>query len=132
MSQARCADERLRLIFTCCHPALAFDAQVTLTLRTLGGLTTPEIARAFLTSESTMAQRLVRAKNKIRALDMPVLDEVFEMSRGYVLNFSDRTFAEFFYDELGISIDDPCYAQQGESKGKRLRFFITVFRTRPC
>jgi RNA polymerase sigma-70 factor, ECF subfamily len=59
-------DERLRLIFTCCHPALAPEARVALTLRTLGGLTTPEIARAFLVSEPTLAQRLVRAKRKIR------------------------------------------------------------------
>src|SRR5207253_11457303 len=55
-------DERLSLIFTCCHPALSLEAQVGLTLRTLGGLTTPEIARAFLVPEATMAQRLVRAK----------------------------------------------------------------------
>ena len=59
-------DDRLRLIFTCCHPALNLEAQVALTLRTLGGLTTPEIARAFLVPEPTMAQRLVRAKRKIR------------------------------------------------------------------
>ena len=59
-------DERLRLIFTCCHPALAPESRVALTLRTLGGLTTPEIARAFLVSEATLAQRLVRAKRKIR------------------------------------------------------------------
>jgi RNA polymerase sigma-70 factor (ECF subfamily) len=59
-------DDRLRLIFTCCHPALAIEARVALTLRTLGGLSTPEIARAFLTSESAMARRLVRAKAKIR------------------------------------------------------------------
>src|SRR4029453_2735178 len=59
-------DDRLRLIFTCCHPALNLEAQVGLTLRTLGGLSTPEIARAFLVPEATMAQRLVRAKNKIR------------------------------------------------------------------
>jgi RNA polymerase sigma-70 factor (ECF subfamily) len=59
-------DERLRLIFTCCHPALAPEARVALTLRTLGGLSTPEIARAFLMAEPTMAQRLVRAKRKIR------------------------------------------------------------------
>ncbi len=59
-------DDQLRLIFTCCHPALAPDAAVALTLRTLGGLTTPEIARAFLVPESTLAQRLVRAKRKIR------------------------------------------------------------------
>ena len=64
-------DERLALIFTCCHPALAVDAQVALTLRLLGGLTTPEIARAFLTNEATMAQRLVRAKKKIRAAGIP-------------------------------------------------------------
>ena len=60
-------DERLELVFTCCHPALAVDAQVALTLRTLGGLTTGEIARAFLVPEPTMAQRLVRAKRKIKA-----------------------------------------------------------------
>ncbi len=65
------ADERLELIFTCCHPALAGDAQVALTLRTLGGLQTEEIARAFLVSEATMAQRLVRAKRKIREAAIP-------------------------------------------------------------
>jgi RNA polymerase sigma-70 factor (ECF subfamily) len=64
-------DERLELIFTCCHPALAADAQVALTLRTLGGLTTQEIARAFLVGEPTMAQRLVRAKRKIKAAGIP-------------------------------------------------------------
>jgi RNA polymerase sigma-70 factor (ECF subfamily) len=65
------SDDRLRLIFTCCHPALAPDARVALTLRTLGGLTTPEIARAFLVPEVTMAQRLVRAKRKIRVAGIP-------------------------------------------------------------
>ena len=64
-------DDRLRLIFTCCHPALAAPAQVALTLRLLGGLSTAEIARAFLVSEATMAQRLVRAKGKIRAARIP-------------------------------------------------------------
>jgi RNA polymerase sigma-70 factor (ECF subfamily) len=64
-------DERLRLIFTCCHPALAMDARVALTLRTVGGLTTREIARAFLTAEPTVAQRLVRAKRKIRDAAIP-------------------------------------------------------------
>jgi RNA polymerase sigma-70 factor, ECF subfamily len=64
-------DERLALVFTCCHPALAADAQVALTLREVGGLTTPEIARAFLTAEPTMAQRLVRAKRKIRQAGIP-------------------------------------------------------------
>jgi RNA polymerase sigma-70 factor (ECF subfamily) len=64
-------DERLELIFTCCHPALALDAQVALTLRTLGGLGTGEIARAFLVPEPTMAKRLVRAKRKIREAGIP-------------------------------------------------------------
>src|SRR5260370_38521295 len=60
-------EDRLRLIFTCCHPALNQEAPVALTLRTLGGLTTPEIARAFLVADPTLAQRLVRAKNKIQS-----------------------------------------------------------------
>ena len=64
-------DDRLRLMFTCCHPALALEAQVALTLRTLAGLTTPEIARAFLVGEQTMAKRLVRAKQKIRQARIP-------------------------------------------------------------
>ena len=64
-------DERLELVFTCCHPALALDAQVALTLRTLGGLSTEEIARAFLVPEATMAKRLVRGKRKIEAAGIP-------------------------------------------------------------
>ena len=64
-------DDRLRLIFTCCHPALNLEAQVALTLRTLGGLATPEIARAFLAPEPTVAQRLVRAKKKIQTARIP-------------------------------------------------------------
>jgi RNA polymerase sigma-70 factor (ECF subfamily) len=64
-------DERLELVFTCCHPALALDGQVALTLRTLGGLRTEEIARAFLVPEETMAKRLVRAKRKIKAAGIP-------------------------------------------------------------
>ena len=69
--ESRVADDRLRLVFTCCHPALALDARVALTLRTLGGLTTPEIARAFLVPEATLAQRIVRAKRKIQAAGIP-------------------------------------------------------------
>ncbi len=64
-------DDRLRLVFTCCHPALPIEARVALTLRTLAGLTTAEIARAFLVPEATMAQRLVRAKKKIRNAGIP-------------------------------------------------------------
>ena len=65
-------DERLELVFACCHPALAADAQVALTLSLVGGLTTPEIARAFLVPEATLAQRLVRAKRKIRGAGIPL------------------------------------------------------------
>jgi RNA polymerase sigma-70 factor, ECF subfamily len=64
-------DDRLRLFFTCCHPALAIEARVALTLRTLGGLSTPEVARAFMTTEPAMQQRLVRAKRKIRTAGIP-------------------------------------------------------------
>jgi RNA polymerase sigma-70 factor (ECF subfamily) len=71
MDETPIPDERLELIFTCCHPALALDAQVALTLRTLGGLSTEQIARAFLVPEQTMAQRLVRAKRKIRTAGVP-------------------------------------------------------------
>ena len=71
MEEQTFPDERLELIFTCCHPALALEAQVALTLRTLGGLTTEEIARAFLVSGETMKRRLTRAKDKIRTAGIP-------------------------------------------------------------
>jgi RNA polymerase sigma-70 factor (ECF subfamily) len=71
MDETTIPDERLELVFTCCHPALALDAQVALTLRTLGGMSTEEIARAFLVPEATMTKRLVRAKRKIKAAGIP-------------------------------------------------------------
>jgi RNA polymerase sigma-70 factor, ECF subfamily len=71
LAETTIPDERLELVFTCCHPALALDAQVALTLRTLGGLQTEEIARAFLVPEATMTKRLVRAKRKIKAAGIP-------------------------------------------------------------
>src|SRR5947199_7295962 len=71
MDDTAFTDERLELLFTCCHPALALEAQVALTLRTLGGLTTGEVARAFLVTESTVGQRLSRARRKIRTAGIP-------------------------------------------------------------
>src|SRR3989454_1276907 len=73
-------DDRLRLIFTCCHPALSTEAQVALTLRLLVGLSTEEVARSFLVAEATMAQRVVRAKRKIKAARIPYrVPEVHEL-----------------------------------------------------
>jgi RNA polymerase sigma-70 factor (ECF subfamily) len=128
-------DERLELVFTCCHPALAIEAQVALTLRTLGGLSTEEIARAFLVPAPTMAQRIVRAKAKIRTARIPyqvplddALTERLEavmvvvylvFNEGYVASFGDRLVRHELCDQairLGRMLVELLPAR-AESKG---------------
>ncbi len=121
MQETAFPDERLELIFTCCHPALATDAQVALTLRTLGGLSTEEIARAFLVSETTMAQRLVRGKRKIKAAGIP-----FKIPPAHLL--PDRLTAVLAVVYL---IFNEGYDGRGELSGEAIRLCRALVELMP-
>ena len=116
-------DERLRLVFTCCHPALSREAQVALTLRLLGGLTTSEIAHAFLVPESTMAQRIVRAKSKIRTAGIPYRvprDEDLPARLSSVLSVLYLVFTEGHTASAGADLDRPDLAAEAIRLARQL------------
>lgn len=116
-------DERLRLVFTCCHPALSREAQVALTLRLLGGLTTSEIAHAYLVPEATMAQRIVRAKSKIRTAGIPYRvprDEDLPARLSSVLAVLYLVFTEGHTASAGDGLDRPALAAEGIRLARQL------------
>ena len=122
------SDDRLRLMFTCCHPALGLEAQVALTLRTLGGLETDEIARAFLVPTVTMAQRLVRAKGKIRDAGIPyVVPETKDMPARLdaVLTVIYLIFTEGYAPTRGVALVRSDLCAEAIRLGRVLRALMT-------